>query len=87
MQSILAIAAPPFAHETWFVSDGHGTDWAFAGEALTLGLLAAALVVTLGVRALSRVWSGVDVPFLARLAALWPWHRRERFVRAPQPAQ
>ncbi len=73
MPTIWAVASPPFAHETWFVSDDHGTDWSFATESLTLGLLAAALVVTLGVRALSRFRSGVDVPFLARLVPYVPF--------------
>ena len=58
------------AHETWFNSESHPTDWGFAGEGLTLLLLAAAVLVTLAVRLVARRRDGVDVPFLARLA---PW--------------
>jgi hypothetical protein len=59
-----------FAHETWFTDGRFPLDWGFAGETLTLALLAAALLVTLAVRAISRLWPGVDVPALGRLA---PW--------------
>jgi len=59
-----------FAHETWFTSGPFPTDWSFAGETLSLVLLAAALAVTLVVRLLARRFPGVDVPFLARLV---PW--------------
>src|SRR5215213_975668 len=58
------------AHETWFEGSRPGPDWGFAGETATLALLAAAVVLTLVVRALARLRSGVDVPFLGRLA---PW--------------
>ena len=60
----------PLAHETWFESSRPPADWGFAGETATLLLLAGALAVTLAVRLLARVWPGVDVPFLGRLA---PW--------------
>ena len=60
----------PFAHETWFTSDPERYTWDFIGEGTTLALLAAALAVTLAVRALSRIRDGVDVAWLARLA---PW--------------
>jgi hypothetical protein len=59
-----------FAHETWFTDGPFPTDWSFAGETLTLGLLTAALATTLLVRLVARFFPGVDVPFLARLA---PW--------------
>lgn len=59
----------PLAHETWFHSRGP-TDWGFAGETKTLGLLAAAVVITLAVRLVARRWNGVDVPLLARIV---PW--------------
>jgi hypothetical protein len=57
------------AHETWFESGGR-TDWGFAGETETLILLALALVATIALRLIARVWNGVDVPWLARLV---PW--------------
>ena len=59
-----------FAHETWFTDGPFPMDWSFAGETLTLVLLAAALAVTLLVRLIATRFPGVDVPFLARLA---PW--------------
>ena len=60
----------PLAHELWFDQAEHANDWSFAGETLTLALLAAAVVVTLVVRILGRAYPGVDVPFLGRMA---PW--------------
>jgi hypothetical protein len=60
----------PFAHETWFQSGFRDLEWGFAGETATLLLLGGAVLVTLGVRLLARVWDGVDVPFLGGLA---PW--------------
>ena len=60
----------PLAHETWFQSGHRDLDWSFAGETATLLLLAGAVALTLVVRALSHLRSGIDVPFLARLA---PW--------------
>src|SRR5215213_528112 len=61
------------AHETWFEGSRPGPDWGFAGETATLALLAAAVVLTLVVRALARLRSGVDVPFLGRLALWMPF--------------
>ena len=63
----------PLAHETWFVPDDVASDWGFAGEALTLVLLAAALAVAVAFRAAARVWPGLDVPPLARMAAWMPF--------------
>jgi hypothetical protein len=60
----------PLAHELWFDHADHAADWSFAGEPLTLALLAAAVVATLIVRVLGRAHPGVDVPFLGRMA---PW--------------
>ena len=60
----------PLAHETWFEAGHRELDWSFAGETLTLALLACAVLVTLAVRLLARVVPGVDIPFLARMA---PW--------------
>src|SRR5829696_6573232 len=60
----------PLAHELWFDHAEQAAEWSFAGEALTIALLAGAVVVTLVVRLLARVFPGVDVPFLARMA---PW--------------
>lgn len=72
------MAAPftPIAHETWFVRDDVPSDWGFAGETLTLVLLAAALVITVAARLAARVWSGVDIPWLARLAPWMPFAMR-----------
>lgn len=60
----------PFAHETWFQSGHRDLDWSFAFETATLLLLASAVAVTIGVRLVSRVWNGVDVPLLGNLV---PW--------------
>lgn len=65
-----AVPLPPLAHETWFESHLPDADWGFAGETLTLALLAAAVAVTLLVRLVARVWPGTDVAVLARMA---PW--------------
>lgn len=48
-------------------------DWDFAFEGLTLALLASALIVTLAVRVIARVFPGVEVPFLARLVPFMPF--------------
>ena len=63
----------PFAHETWFESARPEPDWGFAFEALTLGLLAAAVAVTLLVRLVARRFPGLELPFLARLAPCMPF--------------
>ena len=61
-----------FAHETWFTSGPFPTDWSFAGETLTLvGLLAAALAVTLVVRL-----GGRSAPPGRRRAVPWRAWRR-----------
>jgi MFS family permease len=44
----------PFAHETWFDHAPYPTDWGFAGETLTLALLAGAVLVALIVRLVAR---------------------------------
>ena len=66
----------PLAHERWFDSRDFPSDWSFAGETKTLALLAAALVITLIVRVLARIWPGLDVPFLARMAPWMPFAAR-----------
>jgi hypothetical protein len=59
------------AHVEWFEPGSYGSDWGFATEPTTLALLAAAVVVTLALRLFAlRVWAGVDLPFLGRMA---PW--------------
>jgi hypothetical protein len=63
----------PFAHETWFDHGAYPTDWAFAAEKLTLTVLAAAVLVTVAVRLIARLFPGVDVPFLGRLAPFMPF--------------
>jgi hypothetical protein len=60
----------PFGHETWFLERSRDFDWGFIGEATSLALLGAAVLLTLGVRIASSVRDGVDVPWIARLA---PW--------------
>jgi len=62
--------APPLAHETWFEDSRPAMDWGFAGEPLTLALLAGAVAITLALRILAGLRSGVDIPFLGRMA---PW--------------
>ncbi|HEX2411252.1 MAG TPA: hypothetical protein VHJ39_08800 [Solirubrobacteraceae bacterium] len=44
-----------------------------SGETLTLALLAGAVVLTVLVRLLARIWPGVDVPALARLVPYMPF--------------
>jgi hypothetical protein len=66
------VIAVPVAHETWFEKGEFPADWGFAAEGLTLALLGAAVAITVGVRLLGRV-SGVDVPFLARMAPYMPF--------------
>ena len=72
-KSSLAGMPTLFAHETWFDRLSYPTDWGFAFEALTLALLAGAVLVTVGVRLLARLRPGVDVPFLARLVPFMPF--------------
>jgi hypothetical protein len=60
----------PFAHETWFEQGRYPLDWSFAGQGATLALLGVVIALTIAVRLLSRVWNGVDIPWLGRLA---PW--------------
>jgi hypothetical protein len=62
-----------FAHETWFDENRFPADWGFATETLTLVLLAAALAVTIAVRAAARYFPGVDVGWLARCAPFMPF--------------
>jgi hypothetical protein len=62
-----------FAHETWFDHHAYPTDWGFAAEKLTLAFLAVAVLATLAVRVLARVFPGVDVPALGRLAPFMPF--------------
>jgi hypothetical protein len=63
----------PFAHETWFDRGSYPTDWGFAGETLTVALLAGAVAVTLLVRLIARLRPGVDVPAVARLVPYIPF--------------
>ena len=64
------------AHVAWFEEDRFGTSWDFVWEATTLALLGAALVVTIAVRLIARLWPGVDVPWLARMAPWMPFALR-----------
>lgn len=76
--ALLTLASPASAHEKWFVDDAasYPTDWWFAVRPLTLGLLAAVVLVTLVWR-----WVGVrrlpapelkPLRFLGRLAPYAP---------------
>ena len=65
--------ALPFGHETWFDHGDYPTDWGFAAETLTLAYLGAAVLATVLVRLLARVYPGVDVPVLGRLAPFMPF--------------
>ena len=67
---------PPLGHETWFVIDDVPVDWGFAGETLTLVFLAIAIVLTIGVRLVARLWPGLDVPFLGAMAPFMPFALR-----------
>ena len=62
-----------FAHETWFGPVTFPTDWAFAAQTLTLVLLGAAVVLTIGVRLIAARFPGVDVGWLARCAPFMPF--------------
>jgi hypothetical protein len=63
----------PFAHETWFDHGSYPTNWGFAGETLTLVLLAGAVAVTVLVRLIARIRPGVDVPAIALLVPYVPF--------------
>jgi hypothetical protein len=67
------MTSPPLAHEMWFPHDAFPMDWSFAGQTLTLALLAVAVLATVAVRLIARVWPGADVPALARLAPFMPF--------------
>lgn len=67
----------PLAHETWFVHDDVGGDWSAVFQTATLGLLAAALIITLVVRFVAaRWWSGIEVPTVSRLVEWMPFIMR-----------
>jgi hypothetical protein len=61
------------AHETWFDHGVYPTDWGFTAEPLTLAFLAGALLLTIAVRLVARIFPGVDVPALGRLAPFMPF--------------
>ena len=61
------------AHETWFTPGSFPLDWDFATESLTLLLLLAAVLATLGVRLVAHLWPGLDVPALGRIAPFIPF--------------
>jgi uncharacterized membrane protein YphA (DoxX/SURF4 family) len=63
----------PFAHETWFDHGAYATDWSFAAEKLTLSLLTVAVIATVVVRLVRRIWPGADIPFLGRLVPFMPF--------------
>lgn len=67
------MTAFPFAHETWFDESRFPADWGFATQTLTLALLGAAVLLTLGVRVTARFFPGVDVRWLARCAPFMPF--------------
>ena len=69
----MSLPVLPFAHETWFDSSVHPTDWAFAAQGLTLALLTAAVLVTALVRVVATRRPGVDVPALGRLVPYMPF--------------
>jgi hypothetical protein len=65
------------AHVEWFEPGSYETRWDFATEGTTLLMLAAAVVVTIVLRLFAqRVWSGVDLPFFARMAPWMPFALR-----------
>ena len=63
----------PQAHATWFAEDRPGDDSSLATEPLTLGLLAAAVAVTIAVRLVARIRDGITIAPLARLAPYMPF--------------
>jgi hypothetical protein len=64
---------PLLAHETWFIHDDGSFDWSFATSALTLTLLGIAVLLTVAVRLIARLWPGIDVPWLAAMAPFMPF--------------
>lgn len=68
---------PIYAHETWFVPDGHPaqdtTDWGFVLSALPIALLVGAVLIMFAVRLLARVWPGIDIDPLARMVPFMPF--------------
>jgi len=64
------------AHVEWFEPGSFDRSWDFVWEGTTLALLGAALAVTVLVRAIARVWPGLDIPFLARMAPWMPFALR-----------
>jgi hypothetical protein len=65
------------AHVEWFEPGTYETSWDFATEGTTLALLAGALLITIALRLFAkRVWPGVDIPFLARMAPWMPFALR-----------
>ena len=66
----------PVGHVEWFETGSFDQSWDFVWEGTTLALLAAALVVTVLVRAIARVWPGADIPFFARMAPWMPFALR-----------
>jgi hypothetical protein len=63
----------PLAHETWFQHDEEAYDWGFLTEGTTLLLLAAGLLLTVGVRLINAYRDGVDVRWLAAMAPYMPF--------------
>jgi hypothetical protein len=64
------------AHETWFTDDTFAADWGFVTQTPTLLLLLAAVALMVVVRLIARVFPGVDVPALGRLAPYMPFAMR-----------
>ena len=64
------------AHVAWFEEDRPARPGTSSARATTLALLAAALLVTIAVRLIARVWPGVDIPWLARMAPWMPFALR-----------
>lgn len=60
----------PIAHESWFLSSNAAYDWSFLAQKATLAPLVAAVLLTIAVRLVNRIWDGVDVPIVGNLA---PW--------------
>lgn len=65
-----------WAHETWFTDHSPGYSWDFVSDPASLAAIAAAFVVALAWRAVSRRLPSPEIPLLAPLGKLAPWMPR-----------
>jgi hypothetical protein len=68
--AVVAVPAPAWAHERWFVPGEHPTDWGFAARPLALSLLATVVALTLVWRAVAVRLRTPELPVLRPLGTL-----------------